>query len=204
MNITPQNLFRTLVVGVLGVHLFGCEASDLAYFNLGAQCYANYPNDSWAQQQCVDIGSAEIQYYENEQYCDDAVYEIGRQRELYDSSTRELDEWLKITHTQVVDFPYALDECLSAFTFEQCSRAFNEPVLSNISEALFTLNELSMYEGNIKHNRQQVISQCSAFYTFGNAQYNSSDYYTSNRNVLSGWQQYVQNTSAELRRVYRK
>lgn len=199
-----RSIFIAGAASVFALNLSGCEAGDAAYFNVAAQCYSSYPNDSWAQQQCIDRGNSAVQYYQAERACDYDVEDLHRNDDRYWDMIEEMDRLLMFTQDQVERFRENFRECIAQYTYDQCEAANNRPILANIAYSDSYLNELENYEGSMVRHYNEVVSRCSYYYSFADMQRLPRQYYSGNRSVFNEWREHINSSSNQLRRAYRK
>ncbi|WP_194755564.1 hypothetical protein [Aliidiomarina indica] len=204
MKRTFISLAAVTCAALTSIQLTGCDATDAAYFNLAAQCYSRYPNDSWAQQQCVDQGSAIISDYQAEQQCDNEVAFHDRQLNYYwdmgDANRRLQDE----TYNMVAAYSGTIQQCLRQRSYNECYQQHTGPTLTQISQTRNYLNQFHEYQNTVMDYRQGLINRCSRYYTFGRVTFENSSYFTENHNVYNAWQSSVTDRTDYWRRYYNR
>jgi hypothetical protein len=189
------NAVRASALLTVAASLLGCEATDAAYFNLASQCYANFPNDSWAQQQCIDRGSAAIQFREHEQSCDNAVAEFDRGTAEIRQNKELLVAYSNELHPYVSSFRHRFLECLRYYSHGECYTNLTQPTISEIESALASLNTLESAERGWVDFRVSLVQNCSQVYTFTGAYPLDTSFYNKNRSVYNEWRTFVLNGS---------
>lgn len=186
------------------IQLTGCDATDAAYFNLAAQCYNRYPNDSWAQQQCVNQGSAIINDYQAGQQCDNDVAFNERQVDYYWSLANQNAASLDATYNTVVNYSRTIQQCLLSYSYNYCYQQHTSPTLSQINNARQLLTSLQNYRDEAQSYRQAMINRCSRYYTFGNPGFEDNGYFAENHTTINAWQSFVTERTDYWKRYYNR
>lgn len=186
------------------IQLTGCDATDAAYFNVAAQCYNRYPNDSWAQQQCLNQGSAIVNDYQAGQQCDNDVAFNDRQVEHYWSLANQNQASLDATYNTVVNYSRTIQQCLLNYSYNYCSQQHTTPTLNQINNARQLLTRMQNSRNEAQSYRQSLINRCTRYYTFGNPGFEDNSYFSDNFATINSWQGFVTERTAYWKHYYNR
>lgn len=200
MKTTLRVSAQAVVFSGLALFLSGCESSDLAYFNVAVQCQSAYPNDSWAQQQCMNRGASIIQSYEAEQRCDNAVNAMRRDMDEFNRFTIAAEKTRAVVYDQVNTFRTTFVDCAINYRFNQCTDAHSKVILANIDLVIHELNEQERWDYDIANTQAQLRQSCSAYWDLGS--YQVDTHYNENRRIFNLWKKHIEDTVNELVYLY--
>lgn len=198
MKTTLRVSMQAVVFGGLSLFLAGCESSDLAYFNVAVQCQSAYPNDSWAQQQCMNRGASIIQSYEAEQRCDNAVHAMQRDLDDYNRFSANAHKNRTMVHEQVSTFRTNFTDCLRDYSLSHCSDTHYRVISANIDFVLQELNEQERWDYDIANVRAQLRQNCSQYW--GLSSYQVDTHYNHDRQVFAEWKAHIDTVHRDISR----